>query len=260
MTPVIRRLLVMVSAVLLAAAGVAAAPAGAADPPAAAETAPVASVGPLFFPSVLGLFPLLRLPHFCSASVVHSSSRDLVITAAHCVYGTGPTIEFAPGYDRGATPYGVWDVRRLYVDPAWRATRDPRHDVAILEVAPRAGKLLEDVVGAHPLGVPLPGADVTVLGYRLGSGDRPLACTNALYLTDGYPTFDCTGYTDGVSGGPWLQDGSVVGVTGGLEQGGCGAVAEYSTPFGDDTAALLARAESGGAGDTAPVGWLANSC
>jgi len=232
----------------------------AATPPTAQQTVPISSVGTLFFPSVLGLFPLLHFPHFCSASVVHSASRDLVITAAHCVYGIGPTIEFVPGYDKGAAPYGVWDARRIYIDPAWKKGFDTRHDVAILRVAPRAGRKIEDVVGASPLGVPHAGTNVTVLGYKLGSGDRPLTCTNGLYLTDGYSSFDCAGYTDGVSGGPWLQSGSVVGVTGGLEQGGCGEYAEYSAPFGDDVAALLARAEAGGPGDVAPLGWLQKSC
>jgi hypothetical protein len=245
---------------LLLFGGLATVPASADDAPTAQQAAPVASTGVLFFPSVLGLFATLRLPHFCSASVVHSTGGDLVITAAHCVYGAGPTIEFAPGYDRGATPYGVWTVRRLYVDPAWRASRDPRHDVAILQVAPRGGKRIEDVVGANPLGRPQPGTDVTVLGYRLGAGDRPITCTNTLHETDGYSAFDCAGYTDGVSGGPWLQGGAVVGVTGGLEQGGCGAVTEYSTPFGDDTVALLHRAEGGTGADVAPLGFLANRC
>ena len=235
-------------------------PARADAPPTATTTAPTPAVGALFFPSLGGLLPLLHLPHFCSASVVHSTSRDLVITAAHCVYGSGPTIEFAPGYDNGATPYGVWEARRIYIDPAWKKGSDTRHDVAILRVAPRAGKNIEDVVGANPLGVPEAGVDVTVLGYKLGSGDRPLTCTNALYLTDGFSSFDCAGYTDGVSGGPWLQDGSVVGVTGGLEQGGCGEYAEYSAPFGADVAALLARAEAGGRGDTAPIAWLEKPC
>ena len=131
-----RRLLLAISGVALLAAALAQQPAGAADTPAAHETAPVPTVGTLFYPSVLGLFATLRLPHFCSASVVHSTGHDLVITAAHCVYGTGPTIEFAPGYDDGATPYGVWTVRHLYVDPAWKATRDPRHDVFRAVVRP----------------------------------------------------------------------------------------------------------------------------
>jgi hypothetical protein len=256
---VIRRLFVLLAASVTVAATLATVPATADDLPAAHETAPVPMVGPLFFPSVLGLFEALRFPHFCSASVLHSTSRNLVVTAAHCVYGAGPTIEFAPGYDGGATPYGVWTVRHLYVDPAWRSTRDPRHDVAILAVAPRAGRNIEDVVGAHPLGVPQAGVDVTVLGYRLGSGDRPITCTNRLHETDGFPSIDCTGITDGTSGGPWLQDGSVVGVIGGLEQGGC-ADTEYSAPFGADTAALLHRAESGRGPDLAPVAFLANRC
>jgi len=60
----------------------------------------VPAVGPLFFPSVAGLLPTLGAPHSCTGSVVHSARGDLVITAAHCVYGIGATIEFVPDFLR----------------------------------------------------------------------------------------------------------------------------------------------------------------
>lgn len=228
--------------------------------PAAQEVTSIRTVGPLFFPSVAGALPALRGPHFCTASVVHSPAHDLVVTAAHCVYGPGLTIEFAPGFHDNVAPYGVWEVRRVYVDAAWHATRDPHHDVAFLQLAPRAGRAVEDVVGANDLGVPALGANVTVDGYPAGSGGRPITCANELYATQGYPSFDCTGYVAGVSGGPWLIGPYVVGVTGGLEQGGCGDTTSYSAPFDVDTIALLHRAEAGGPGDVAPLAFFANSC
>jgi hypothetical protein len=247
----------------LAAAAVAfltvATPAAAAVP-AAHEVVSIRTVGPLFFPSVAGALPALHGPHFCSAGVVHSRGHDLVITAAHCVYGPGLTIEFAPGFHDGIAPYGVWEVRRIYLEPGWRTSRDPHDDVALLQLAPHAGREIEDVVGAHSLASPSVGAYVTVDGYPAGSGGRPITCANELYATQGYPSFDCSGYVGGVSGGPWVQGSHVVGVTGGLEQGGCTDSTSYSAPFGAGTLALLRRAEAGGPGDLAPVAFLANAC
>ncbi|MDT4941859.1 MAG: hypothetical protein QOJ34_1948 [Pseudonocardiales bacterium] len=223
-------------------------------PPNAHHVHSIPTVGPLFL-SVFGLGPLLGLPHYCSAAVVHSPGHDLAITAAHCVYGTGAGIEFVPGYSGREIPYGAWSVRRVYLDPAWLRDRDPRHDVAILVLGARGGREVEDVTGpAPPLGTAArEGARVTVDGYPAGSGGTPITCTTQIYYTHGFPSFDCGGYVDGVSGGPWLHGGRIVGVTGGLHQGGCTPATSYSAPFGADVAALLARARSGGPGDTAPL-------
>lgn len=226
--------------------------------PAAEPAAPVPSVGAVFFPSVAGLSVLLHLPHVCSASVVRSSSRDLLVTAAHCVYGTGLTMEFAPGYHDGVAPYGVWAVRRAYVPAAWRTRLDPAADVAVLEVAPRAGRRIQDVVGSLPVGAPVSGSSVRLVGYPLGTGG-PVACGNTLNLTGVYPSMDCTGLTDGVSGGPWIQQGRLVGVIGGKDQGGCGATT-YSAPITQVIGGLLARAEAGRPSDLVRVGLLANAC
>jgi Trypsin len=72
--------------------------------------------------------------HFCSGSVLDSPNGDLVITAAHCVTGTSGTIDFVPGYDNGATPYGTWTVTKVYVDQAWSSAQNPDDDFAILQV------------------------------------------------------------------------------------------------------------------------------
>ena len=219
-------------------------------PPIARTVVSIPTVGPLFFPSVLGLGPALGLPHYCSASVVHSASADLVLTAAHCVYGIGTGTEFAPGFHDGTSPFGVWSVVQAYVDPRWSAYADPHYDVAVLRVAPRDGRRLESVVPGNPLGAaPATGTYVTVDGYGAGSGGRPLTCTAPVYYTGGFPSFDCGGLVDGVSGGPWLDNGTVVGVVGGLHQGGCTADTSYSAPFGPAVDALVARAAAGGRSD-----------
>src|SRR5690348_8027242 len=86
--------------------------------PVAQPVATVPATGALFYPSLLGILPVLGGPHFCSASVLHSPGGNLVATAAHCVFGTGAGIEFAPLLHDDQLPAGVWQVQRIYVDPA----------------------------------------------------------------------------------------------------------------------------------------------
>jgi hypothetical protein len=229
-------------------------------PSAQATTRPFAPNGVLFYPSVGGLMPTLDLYHPCSASVVHSTGHNLVATAAHCLFGNGATIEFVPGFHDGKAPYGVWTVKRNYVESAWKSGQSPRADVAFLRMAPLHGRQIEDVVGSHALGMPAAGTRVTVSGFPLTSNTASV-CTAILRLTQGYPTVACSGgMVDGVSGGAWVQSGRLVGVVGGLQQGGCSPRIAYSAPFGTASRQLWLRAEAGGSGDSVPPGFFANSC
>lgn len=226
-----------------------------------AATSPDTVDGVLFYPSVGGLLPLLQAPHFCSASVVHSAGRDLIATAAHCLYGTGATIEFVPGFHDGQAPYGVWEATALYVEPSWQLSQSPQADVAFLRVAPLAGRRIEDVVGGRPLGSPVAGAPVTVSGFAMQS-NTAVVCTAPLTLTQGFPSVACPsgGMVAGVSGGAWVQNGALVGVVGGLQQGGCSPQVAYSAPFDVSTRQLLVRAQAGGFGDLVLPGFFANTC
>ena len=167
--------------------------------------------------------------HFCSASVVDSPARDLVVTAAHCVGGGGSgPIAFVPGYDNGRMPYGIWRVTRVIVDQSWISSANPNADVAFLTVTGQDGSKIQDVTGGERLGIgQAAGQYVRVVGYPQGS-NVPIRCDN---LARGFsPTqlvFDCGRYTDGTSGGPLLEDvnpttglGTVIGVIGGYQQGG----------------------------------------
>ena len=71
--------------------------------------------------SVGPLFPSGSSIHTCTASVIASRTGDLVITAAHCLSGTGAGWRFAPGYDNGAEPYGSWKVVGLSRCPSMAA-------------------------------------------------------------------------------------------------------------------------------------------
>jgi V8-like Glu-specific endopeptidase len=192
--------------------------------------------------------------HFCTASVINSPQGDLVITAAHCVTGTSGVV-FVPGYDRGATPYGVWTVTKVYVDQSWRTSSDPDDDVAFLQVD-RPGSIvpIEDVTGAEQVATGTPARQlVEVVGYP-DSGDEPVVCRNWTRepMSDQLE-FDCGGYTNGTSGGPFLANvnpqtgqGTVIGVIGGYEQGGLTPQISYSSMFGANVAALYQLAAAGG--------------
>ncbi|WP_371411336.1 serine protease [Mycobacterium sp. shizuoka-1] len=192
--------------------------------------------------------------HTCTASVVRSTTHDLILTAAHCL-ASGLPVTFVPGFDNTAAPDDVWTVDAVYLDPRWLAAQDPKADYAFARVSRPGGGALESVTGpALTLGVPP--ADlgaVTVLGYPLGVGGPPLGCDTVAGIDpDGYPRLPCRGLVDGTSGAPWITGSTVIGVTGGRDGGGCRDDISYSSPFDAATAALLARAEAGGPGDIAP--------
>jgi V8-like Glu-specific endopeptidase len=208
-------------------------------------------------PAVGALFTMSRGklgPHFCTASVIGSPHGDLVVTAAHCVTGTSGIV-FVPGYDRGAAPYGIWTVTKVYADRAWTSSSDPDDDVAFLRVS-QAGSIvpIEDVTGAEALKTGTPVRQrVEVIGYP-DSGNQPIACRNWTRepMSDQLQ-FDCGGYTNGTSGGPFLASvnpltgqGTVIGVIGGYEQGGLTPQVSYSSRFGANVAALYRLALAGG--------------
>jgi V8-like Glu-specific endopeptidase len=192
--------------------------------------------------------------HFCTASVVDSPGGDLLITAAHCVTGLGSAIEFVPGYSGGKAPYGAWPVTRVYTDAAWTATGDDSDDVAFLQVTQPAGsQTLEDITGAERLGTGWPARDwVTVVGYP-DTTSLPVTCSNWTSKFSAHQMeFDCGGYTDGTSGGPFLAHvssktglGTVIGVIGGYQQGGDTPAISYSITFGSNVRALYKQATAG---------------
>jgi V8-like Glu-specific endopeptidase len=214
----------------------------------------VAAVGALFQVGQGG-----PAQHYCTGSVVHSPAGDIVLTAAHCVTTNGSidspaTLEFAPGWVNGDSPYGTWRVTQVYTDASWRASQNPDDDVAFLKLAPASdGVPIEDVTGAETLGTGWPARTyVRVIGYPDGAS-QPVWCAN--WTTGFSPSqleFHCGGYQIGTSGGPFLADaspttgeGTVIGVIGGYEQGGDTSSVSYSVAFGPAVASLFRTAEAG---------------
>ena len=106
----------------------------------------VPTVGALFYTTGSGR-------HFCTASVVDSDTENIVITAAHCVYGSrySTNLEFVPGYRDGRQPYGAWAVRAIVVASGWRRSHNPDLDFAVVALCNTgaAGRMFADDLGAH---------------------------------------------------------------------------------------------------------------
>jgi hypothetical protein len=177
--------------------------------------------------------------HFCTASVVHSGSGDLVLTAAHCVKDG---MAFAPGYHHGVAPYGMWTVTDVAVADGWTTSADPDLDFAFLTVAqPGNPASLESLTGANALGVNR-GFEhrITLTGYP-DTTDSPVVCDGNTTRSGNYQLrVACPGFPDGTSGGPWVDGDTVLGVIGGYQLGGATPDVSYSAYFDDDIAKLYA--------------------
>jgi V8-like Glu-specific endopeptidase len=218
-----------------------------------AVTATATAVPSVPNPRVGAIFLGGQSLHTCSASVVHSTTSDLILTAAHCL-AAGVEGWFVPAFAESAAPQEFWHVDEVYVDPRWMATQDPLADFAVARVSRQVDGSVESAVGGGLMvgSSPQPGTDVAVTGYGLGVGGSPVGCTAQVTMDRGYPEIRCAGLVDGTSGSPWLAGTTVVGITGGLDGGGCDETVSYTPPFGAAVVELLARAEAGGPADDAP--------
>ncbi|MET9464388.1 trypsin-like serine protease [Streptomyces sp. NPDC006544] len=201
---------------------------------------PAAFAGALFEGDVTG-------DHFCTATVVHSPARNLIVTAGHCLLagqaGEGGAI-FAPAYEDGRAPYGTWKIQEVFEDAHWSDDTDDDYDLAFARLAPDAsGRNIEDVTGAAVLDTTgRTGEEVTVTGYP---ADRkvPRTCTSrAIRSTPTEQHFDCADFPGGTSGSAWIAaDGKIIGIL----TGGDTDDVSTSTILNGYAAALYARATAG---------------
>lgn len=204
---------------------------------------PAAFAGALFEGDVTG-------HHFCTATVVHSPGRNLIVTAGHCLLAgrTGAAgASFAPAYKDGQAPYGTWKIAEVFEDPRWSDGTDDDYDLAFVRLAPDpSGRNIEDVTGAAVLDTTgRTDEEVTVTGYP---ADRkvPRTCTSrAVRLSVTEQRFDCEDFPVGTSGSSWIAaDGKIIGVL----TGGDTDDVSTSTILTDYAARLYARAVGGAQG------------
>lgn len=208
-------------------------------------------------PRIGAIFLGGRSVHTCTGSILHSVAGDLILTAAHCL-ANGVDTSFVPAFAKNAEPQQFWSIDAVYLDPRWVSVQNPLADFAVARVTRAGGDRVEaEAGGGFALGPsPAVGTNVTVTGYALGEGGDPIGCTALMSAREhGYPSLRCGGLVDGTSGAPWLAGKTVVGITGGLEGGGCQENVSYTSPFDGAVRQLLARAEAGGPGDEAPTAY-----
>ncbi|RMI47153.1 hypothetical protein EBO15_04540 [Actinomadura harenae] len=210
----------------------------------------IPTVGAVFFNNGKG-------NHYCTASVIHSYSKSLLLTAAHCIHGGrgggySRNVAFVPKFDNGKRPYGIWSAKMLLVDKRWASKSDPDLDYGFIAVNPRSGRKIEQVVGYNKLATDEGAGNwVNVAGYPSRS-NRPIYCKTKTAKAFKYQIrMDCTGFYGGTSGSPWLlwyntksHTGYVNGVIGGYQEGGSVSWRSYSPYFDSDVYNLRKAADN----------------
>ncbi|GAA3943026.1 peptidase [Actinomadura viridis] len=149
----------------------------------------------------------------CSAAALNSSSRQLVVTAGHCVHegdGGGWMLNwtFVPRYRNGARPFGTFAAKQFRAFNAWINNGDLRRDVGMVTTWPQDGKKLVNVVGGNGLQWNWPRTTaMTVFGYpgNRDNGQIQWVCQGTTSpVIDGRIQLRCD-FGGGSSGGPWLR-------------------------------------------------------
>lgn len=187
----------------------------------------------------------------CTATVIRgtaaTNNEELIVTAAHCIEGTtggipytSTDLAFSPMWHDNQNPYGIWTVRKVFLNSGWMhcpipladCSTNPLHDYAVLVLNTQNGKGVGDITGANGWSVNQSRTvdDVTIAGIPGTSSDTLVSIANTVTVTESgnpYRKAATPGLTAGSSGGPWFQDfstttglGVLLGDTGGFEQGG----------------------------------------
>ncbi|WP_277961582.1 hypothetical protein [Pseudomonas sp. RIT-To-2] len=150
-------------------------------------------VGMLFFHRPSGAQPL---DAHCSASIIDSESKSLIVTGAHCVMNApkfpltwDTQLMFVPAYNGAAegaeqAPFGYWPIQRAFLpqevaDNPYSFWGAGSLDLAVARIYPQNNKALQEVVGGGFIPRFLTDDDtfnwVTLLGYpgpvQSGHGD-----------------------------------------------------------------------------------------
>lgn len=203
----------------------------------------------------------------CSATVVTSAGRDLVVTAAHCLWDTvndvmADYVVFVPADANNAqvAPYGIWPADSWVLPTAFSESAEEvdhqisgdgwAYDFAFVSLAPNdQGQAIQDVTGGQGVAFGIPAQELLVTGYPSappfdGLSQRYCAADDWEPFAYAY-RIPCV-MTPGMSGGGWLTNfdpvtgsGYVVGASSFLNGTMIGAA-----PFG--ATALALYTEMGG--------------
>ncbi|WP_246214197.1 trypsin-like serine peptidase [Kitasatospora viridis] len=166
-----------------------------------------AAVGKVFFHN-----PSDGKDYVCSGSALNGPSKQMVITAGHCVHGgQGKTWMtnwiYAPRFRSGNYPFGTYAAKQFRTFNAWIDSSDHTRDVGLVTTWPQNGTKLVDATGGQGLSWNYShSVDVTVLGYPVDrdNGQIQQWCTGTTSGSGGYIQIHCN-FGGGSSGGPWLR-------------------------------------------------------
>lgn len=149
----------------------------------------------------------------CSASALNSPSKQLVITAGHCVHtGRGGTWVqnwvFIPRYRSGNRPFGTFAAKQFRTFVAWINNSDLSRDVGMVTTWPLNGNKVVNVVGGNGLNWNWPkNVGITIMGYpgNLSGGEIQWVCQGTTFDGGGSTIALKCNFGGGSSGGPWMM-------------------------------------------------------
>ncbi len=203
-----------------------------------------------------------KLQGFCSGTAINTPTRQLVLTAGHCV-NSGPEeghravwsdfLEFVPAYSGDLAPFGAFVARseKIFAPKQWTKHGNPDFDLGAFLVKPNPeGVNLADAVGGGATIVTELPRDQTFLTFGYPGETKRMQGCQADYLGDDPLTYRFSGpptlaigcrWAPGASGGGWLiGDGSQInGVNSYLHLDN--KKRTYGPYFGEETVGKLVR-------------------
>lgn len=174
---------------------------------------------------------------YCSGTAINSPTRQLVLTAAHCL-NSGPLessprtiwsrfVQFVPAYSNGIAPFGAFVAYRgkIFAPQPFVKAGNPDYDVgAFLTLPNTAGQNVADAVGGGVAIVLDRPREQYFQTFGYPATQRALQQCESPYVGDDVLTYRFAGpptiaircrWTPGASGGGWLVDGgaAINGVT-----------------------------------------------
>jgi hypothetical protein len=169
----------------------------------------------------------------CSATVVTSFSRNLILTAGHCVVDAtvnGPTwasnLLFVPAYRNGSHPFGFYPGTSSGAPAIWAFQGNVAFDIGAINLAPGAGGLIQDQLGSRGVAFnrapkSYRGKTLQLFGYPASphgiyDGERPILCNSQAHAIEAFTgalvASPCH-QQEGASGGGWVSGGIVNSLT-----------------------------------------------
>ncbi len=169
----------------------------------------------------------------CSATVVRSRTRNVLMTAGHCVVEPGgggiepvwaTNVAFVPAYRNGATPFGIYPAERLSAPVRWAREPMIELDVGAVNVVHSPAGEIQDVLGARGISFNRPAkkykrnrTKFTIFGYpgepsAFYDTERLIICNSpfrGFEKFSGSPVAGPCNQKQGSSGGGWVLGGRV---------------------------------------------------